>query len=75
MTKTEQAMHESIAKRGYFYAVSKRAYDVIERLKRTGKLDGFHVSFGCENINGPKWKSQWKNPRSRLVYDVTVRPL
>ncbi len=72
MTKTEQTIRESLAKRGHAYVVGKRAYDLVTRLEAAGALPGLTIVYGCENLNGPKWKSQWNNPRARLAYDVTI---
>ena len=73
MATTERTLHEKLASRGFATFVGKRAFDVIERLEREGRLPkGATVSRDVFNANGSEFKSQHNNPKSRTAYEITV---
>lgn len=74
MTKTEKAMRDALAARGFWHVTGKRAYDMAKSLQEAGKLEGFRVYLGCHNVNGVEFRSQWNSPRPKLGYEVSVRP-
>lgn len=73
VSKTEQEMRETVARRGFWHVTGKRAFDLTKRLEELGKLDGLTASYGCHNANGVFFKNQWNCPRPKLVYEVVVR--
>lgn len=71
-TQTEQELWEKLDKNGHATFTGKRAFDVIERLDKEGKLKGYNVHRDVYNANGPEFKSQHNNPKSRTAYEISV---
>lgn len=71
-TQTERELMDKLERVGHATFTGKRAFDVIERLEKQGKLKGYNISRDVYNANGPEFKSQHNNPKSRTWYEISV---
>jgi hypothetical protein len=71
-SQTEQELWEKLKKNGHATFTGKRAFDVIERLEKDGKLKDYNVHRDVYNANGSDFKSQHSNPKSRTAYEISV---
>lgn len=71
-SNVEKLLWEKLEKNGHATFVGKRAFDVIEKLEKSGKLKGYTVHREVFNANGPEFKSQHKHPKSRTQYEISV---
>jgi DNA polymerase elongation subunit (family B) len=70
----EERLKEKMSRYGHATFTGRRDFDAIEKLEREGKLQDYAVSRDVYNANGPEFKSQWKSPRSKTAYEITVSP-
>ncbi|KVN48780.1 hypothetical protein WT12_08525 [Burkholderia territorii] len=75
MNKTEQTLRAKLAACGFATFTGKRAFDVIERMERDGKLRGMTIQRSVYNANGVEFRSQYNSPKSRTAYEITVSAL
>lgn len=73
MSKTEQIIRESIAKKGWFLGVGRRVLKTVQRLQAENAFPGASYKWSSSNINGPEFKSQWNNPRPVIVWEASIR--
>jgi hypothetical protein len=72
MTRTEQTIRTNLAAKGFCVMVGKRAFDIARKLEASGAIPAARYSFECFNANGPEFRSQWNNPKSRTAYEVSI---
>jgi hypothetical protein len=73
MSKTEQLLFQQLSSKGFSVLMGKRAFNIVQRLQKEGKLNNMIVTQEVFNGNSAIFKSQWNSPKPRMVYETVVQ--